>query len=155
MNDNLNSIDKSLRSLNRARFADEVSHGIFELLESSGHNRSWLADRLGCSKSAISKLLAGPSNLTIERLADITLAFGRGVHIVLGDDPSEMRLPVDEAFEGSASDETSLPSYRFVRLRQKPPVFEFGFTECASQTPGIRAMYLRSPTVTDGTRAAS
>lgn len=82
---------------NRFRFRDEVAHGIRTLLRDSGHRPAWLARRLDVSPARISKILDGSNNFEIDTLADLSIAFGRGVHIVFGIDGDEIRLPVIEA----------------------------------------------------------
>lgn len=81
---------------NRARVLEEISQGIADLMTKEGVSRSYLADRLGCHRSLISKVLGGSHNFTLQTLADISLAMGRGIHFTFGPDPQEMRWPVDE-----------------------------------------------------------
>lgn len=89
-------LDDRARYANRARFLEEVSHGITRLLRSSNKNQAWLARRLGCSSARVSNILEGSQNFTLETLADIGLAFDRATHMVWGIDLDEMRFPLDE-----------------------------------------------------------
>lgn len=59
----------------------DVSQLLWEILEESGISRAELARRLGTSKSYITKLLRGYSNLTLRSLADIFSALGKQVII--------------------------------------------------------------------------
>ena len=105
-------LDAYARLSNRARFLEETSHGILELLRRSGRNRAWLARRMGCKPSMITKVLEGSHNFEMETLADITLALGRAVHVSWGADLSEMRVPRDET--------TSVARPRVLRSGQTP-----------------------------------
>ena len=98
-----NKLSETTRLNNRARLLEETSHGVFELMERQGVSRASLARRLGCSRSLVTKLLEGSHNFKLETLADVYLALGRAVHITLSDRLDEMRLPVDEALEGTIS----------------------------------------------------
>lgn len=89
-------LDDRARYANRARFLEEVSHGVTRLLRGSNKNQAWLARRLGCSPARVSNILEGSHNFTLETLADIGLAFGRASHLAWGSDVSEMRFPTDE-----------------------------------------------------------
>lgn len=86
------------RHFNRARFIDETTHGLYELLGKAGKDKAWLARRLGhAGRSAITKAFRGDNNFKLETLADISLALGRAVHVVWGADFKEVRFPRDEA----------------------------------------------------------
>ncbi len=87
-------LDEYARESNRARFLEEASHGILRLLRQSNHNQAWLARRLDCKPSQISKILEGSHNFTMETLADVALALDRASHLVWGP-ADEMRLPID------------------------------------------------------------
>jgi len=85
------------RALNRARFREEASEGLHRLIVSERRSKTWLAQRLGTSKSYVTKILEGSSpNFTLDTLADVFCALGRSVHITLGTNLDEMRLPLDE-----------------------------------------------------------
>lgn len=90
-------IDEYQRVSNQARFLEETSHGLFELLQKSKKNKAWLSRRLGCGRPAITKAFEGSNNFKLETLADISLALGRAVHVVWGVDLTEMRFPRDES----------------------------------------------------------
>ncbi len=90
-------IDERSRYANQARFLEEVSEGLRALMEKEGRTKAWLADALGCSRPAVSKILEGSHNFTLEKLADVCLALDRGVHVTFGANPVEMRLVQDEA----------------------------------------------------------
>lgn len=90
-------LDERERYSNRARFLEEVSHGITRLLRASKKNQAWLARRLNVAPSQISQILEGSHNFKLETLADVGLAFDRAAHLVWGVDLNEMRFPVDEA----------------------------------------------------------
>jgi hypothetical protein len=94
--DQTERLDEYTRVSNQARFLEETSHGLFLLLKKSGKTKAWLARRLGCSRSVITKAFEGSNNFKLETLADIGLALGRAVHVTWGADASEMRIPTDE-----------------------------------------------------------
>ena len=88
------------RLSNRARFLEEATNGILWLMEDQGCQRKELAERLGCSKSFVTRILEGSHNFTLETLADVYLALNRSVHLTLGTHLAEMRMPVDEGLPG-------------------------------------------------------
>ena len=102
-------LDERTRFGNQARFLEEVSEGIRALMESEAKNKAWLAATLGRSRPFVSKILEGSHNFTLETLADVCLALGRGVHITLGESAAEMRVVVDEAKLGKTFVATNPP----------------------------------------------
>jgi transcriptional regulator with XRE-family HTH domain len=62
----------------------EVTERILEIMEEKGISRSELAERLGVSKAAISKLLNNGSNMTLKRLLTIAEALDHEVRVDLG-----------------------------------------------------------------------
>ena len=54
----------------------DVSQQLFEVMEDKGVTRAELASRLGCSKAYITKLLGGPSNMTLRKVAEVFHALG-------------------------------------------------------------------------------
>lgn len=82
---------------NKARFLEEAAYGIDELMTRDGRTQAWLARQMGVSRPYIHKIVEGSHNFTLETLADVYFALGRSVHIILGTDLDELRLPVDEA----------------------------------------------------------
>lgn len=62
----------------------EVTERILEIMEEKGISRSELAERLGVSKAAISKLLNDGSNMTLKRLLTIAEALDHKVRVDLG-----------------------------------------------------------------------
>ena len=92
----LKNIDEELVEFNRARIKEEVSNSIYDLMVRYGVKRTELADLMDTFKSRISLMLSGDQNFQIETLADVFLVLGRAVHITLGADATELRLPVDE-----------------------------------------------------------
>jgi transcriptional regulator with XRE-family HTH domain len=73
--------DEDRRLLAQEGLIFDVSQLIWEVMEQSGTSRAELARRLGTSKSYITKLLRGYSNLTLRSLSDIFSALGREVVI--------------------------------------------------------------------------
>lgn len=95
----LEELPESLVEFNRARIKDEVASGIYELMQKHGVNRSRLAKLLGVTKGRITHILSGEQNFRLETLADVLLVLRRAVHVTLGTDVDEFRLPCDEAIE--------------------------------------------------------
>lgn len=93
----IQEIAESLIEYNRARFKEEVSIGLFDLMCSQKINRTRLAEMLGVQKSRISHMFTGSQNFRLDTIADAFLALGRAVHLTLGEDPDEYRIPNDEA----------------------------------------------------------
>jgi len=54
----------------------DVSQQLFEVMEKDGVTKAELAKRLDCSKAYISKLLGGPSNMTLRKVAEVFHALG-------------------------------------------------------------------------------
>jgi transcriptional regulator with XRE-family HTH domain len=54
----------------------DVSQQLFEVMEKDGVTKAELAKRLGCSKAYITKLLRGPSNMTLRKVAEVFHALG-------------------------------------------------------------------------------
>lgn len=110
------------RHRNRARFLEEASHGIYTLMQNERHTQAWLARRLGVSPPMVSKVLEGSHNFTLEILADVFLALGRSVHLVLGMDTDEMRLVRDEGAEkGSEVPSSATFTYPITNYRHLLP----------------------------------
>lgn len=93
----IQEIPESLIEFNRARFKEEVSVGIFDLMQCQNVTRTRLAEMLGVQKSRISHMLTGSQNFRLDTIADAFLALGRAVHVTLGENPDEYRIPNDEA----------------------------------------------------------
>ncbi len=55
----------------------DVSQQLFEVMEDEGITKAELASRLDCSKAYITKLLRGPSNMTLRKVAEVFFALGR------------------------------------------------------------------------------
>lgn len=107
----LSDLDEELVEFNRARFKQELSLGIFNLMEDQDVKPSMLARILGVSRPRISHMLSGEhQNFRADTLADLFLVLGRALHITLGADPDELRIPVDEmaTLTNSASQHFSL-----------------------------------------------
>lgn len=88
-------MNKRLRHFNRERLKEEAALGIYALMEDN-MSRADLAKAIGKSRSFVTKILGGSHNFTLETLADIYAALDRSVHLTLGSDLREVRLPVDE-----------------------------------------------------------
>lgn len=120
-------VDKRVLVRNRIRFREEVTEGIRALL-TKRHTQAWVARRLEKSPALISQMLEGSNNFEIDSLADLSLALGRGVHIVFGMDTDEMRLAVDE---GANAENTTVSHF---------PIDESGpFSFAQYQRAGLRA----------------
>lgn len=62
------------RTLARLSVVGAVAKLYEELRETEGLNQSRLAERLGCSRSHISRLLSGPGNWTLDTVGDLLAA---------------------------------------------------------------------------------
>jgi transcriptional regulator with XRE-family HTH domain len=62
----------------------EVTERILQVMEEKGISRSELAERLGVSKAAVSKLFNNGSNMTLKRLLTIAEALGQELRVNLG-----------------------------------------------------------------------
>src|SRR4030042_5390894 len=54
----------------------DVSQQLFEVMEKDGVTKAELAKRLDCSKAYVTKLLRGPSNRTLRKVAEVFHALG-------------------------------------------------------------------------------
>lgn len=103
----ISEIDESVVEYNRARICEEAAQGIFELMTLQGVKRKQLADLLETQKPRVSLILSGEHNFQLKTLADLFLVLGRSVHITLGVDIDEMRIPIDECVLESEQDTAS------------------------------------------------
>jgi transcriptional regulator with XRE-family HTH domain len=62
----------------------EATERICALMDVTGVTRSELADRLGKTRSHVTQLLDGQTNMRLRTLSDVFVALGRAVHIVDG-----------------------------------------------------------------------
>lgn len=62
------------RTLARLTVVGAVANLYEELREREGLNQSRLAERLGCSRSHVSRLLSGPGNWTLDTVGDLLAA---------------------------------------------------------------------------------
>jgi len=69
----------------------DVSQQLFEVMEDEGITKSELASRLDCSKAYITKLLRGPSNMTLRKVAEVFFTLGRVIKL--------KAVPVEEETE--------------------------------------------------------
>lgn len=88
-------LDRETRLYNRERLKQEAAIGIFNLMEQKDINRAALARTIGKPRSFVTKVLEGSHNFTLKTLADVYAALGRTVHLSLGDDFEEVRVPKD------------------------------------------------------------
>lgn len=80
--------DFNLSSHNNHKFVAakqylKIAKNIENIMLESGINNTKLADLLGCSKSNVTKILKGDTNLTIETLAKISIALNAELKTVL------------------------------------------------------------------------
>lgn len=87
--------DDSSRIFNQERLKEEVSQAIYALMGYDDTRQALLAERLGCSRANVSKLLCGSHNFTLETLADVFMALGRSAHISLDAQPLSLSSTVD------------------------------------------------------------
>ncbi len=90
---------------NRERLKSEIAQGIHDLMEHHKLKRSELAVLLGVDKSRITHILSGCHNFELETLADLFLVLGKALHVTLGSDLDEFRLPTVEDWEVSHTQE--------------------------------------------------
>ena len=75
------------------RLINEVTDKIENLMELQGLSRKQLAERLGVSKSTISRILDGNRNMTLETLTKVAYALGCRAQI-------ELKPLIADEFEG-------------------------------------------------------
>lgn len=93
---------------NRERYRGELAQAIYRLMCDQRVTRSRLAKLLGCHRSRITHMLSGEKdNFQADTIADVFLILGRAAHLTLGVDPTEFRLPIDEASEDTKSSTTN------------------------------------------------
>jgi transcriptional regulator with XRE-family HTH domain len=88
------------------RLINEVTDKIENLMELQGLSRKQLAERLGVSKSTISRILDGNRNMTLETLTKVAFALGYKPEIELkplSDEFEEMEINLQEVgYENNA-----------------------------------------------------
>ncbi len=90
------------RDLGRGSYLFRVTEDILVAMEDLGVSKSELAKKLGISKSRISQLLRGSSNMTIGTLSDIAYELGLSLDKTFKE-YSAQRDPVDEVQSGVQS----------------------------------------------------
>ena len=90
------------RDLARGSYLFRVTEDILIAMEDLGITKSELAKKLGISKSRISQLLRGSSNMTIGTLSDIAYALGLNLDKTFKE-YSARRYPLDEVQSGVQS----------------------------------------------------
>ena len=91
----------------------EVTERILQVMEEKGISRSELAERLGVSKAAVSKLFNNGSNMTLKRLLTIAEALGQELRVNLG--PVERRIE-ENVVQYDARRRRSVPDFKFEGL---------------------------------------
>jgi len=91
----------------------EVTERILQVMEEKGITRSELAERLGVSKAAVSKLFNNGSNMTLKRLLTIAEALGQELRVNLG--PVERRIE-ENVVQYDARRKRSMPDFKFEGL---------------------------------------
>jgi len=91
----------------------EVTERILQVMEEKGISRSELAERLGVSKAAVSKLFNNGSNMTLKRLLTIAEALGQELRVNLG--PVERRI-AENVVQYDATRRRSVPDFKFEGL---------------------------------------
>lgn len=79
--------------LNRVRFKEEASMALYALMEREGLRRVELADRLGRSRSFITKILDAQHNFTLDLFADVCFELGYAPHFFITRDTTRMIEP--------------------------------------------------------------
>lgn len=74
--DNLEQDPEFVAGLLKIEFTDELSIA----MESKGLSKADLADRVGCSKAYITKVLRGTTNFTLETMAKLAMAVDHKIH---------------------------------------------------------------------------
>jgi transcriptional regulator with XRE-family HTH domain len=90
------------RDLARGSYLFRVTEDILVAMEDLGISKSELARKLGISKSRISQLLKGSSNMTIGTLSDIAYELGLNLDKTFTE-YSAQRYPLDEVQSGIQS----------------------------------------------------
>jgi len=90
------------RDLARGSYLFRVTEDILVAMEDLGISKSELARKLGISKSRISQLLKGSSNMTIGTLSDIAFELGLNLDKTFKE-YSAQRYPLDEVQSGIQS----------------------------------------------------
>ena len=90
------------RDLARGSYLFRVTEDILVAMEDLGITRSELAKKLGISKSRISQLLKGSSNMTIGTLSDIAYELGLNLDKTFKE-YSARRYPIEDVQSGLQS----------------------------------------------------
>jgi len=91
LSDKITKSEEGMRVWQQERSIFEVTELICELMDDSGITRTELAGRLNKTKSHVSQLLDGESNMTIRTVSDVFSALGRAFHVF--DGPLELDQP--------------------------------------------------------------
>jgi transcriptional regulator with XRE-family HTH domain len=95
----------------------DVTEKILRAMKNKGINRKGLADRLGTSKAAVSKLLNNGSNMTLSRLLRIAEAIECDIHLDLvpkGACSYEIRIKIPAAHGATEQKVAGIPdTYKY------------------------------------------
>ncbi len=82
----LDELPESLIEYNRARYREEMSEAVFDLMRKQGVSREQLGKLFGCRKRTIHKILSGDADFRCDYVADLFLVLGRAPHLSLSSD---------------------------------------------------------------------
>ena len=78
------STPEGMRSFQQERTILEITMLIRRLMKTDGVSKTDLANRLGKSKSYITQLLDGRTNMTLRTISDVMHALGKSLHLTAG-----------------------------------------------------------------------
>lgn len=92
----LRELPEALVEYNRARYREELSQAVFDLMGTRGVTTEGLGKLLDFNPNAVRGVMGGGADFECDTVADIFLVLGRAPHVILGVDLEELRSTVDE-----------------------------------------------------------
>lgn len=104
----LKDIPEWVLEFSLARYRNELSQAIHDLMTRHRLKRVQLAALLGVDKSRITQMLSGEENLGADTLVQVLLVLGRAPHLLMASDIMAVRRAEDESEESTGTTDSNV-----------------------------------------------